>query len=246
MPDAHVDGLFRRFRASGDRDTRNRLVEEHLWLARVGAKRFANRGEPYDDLYQVAQLGVLKAVERFDPDFGASFPSFAMPTVLGELRRHFRDATWAIRVPRDAKDLHLRVEPTADGLTQRLGRTPNLDELAGALGVTTDRLLEAMEAGGAYRTTPFTGRNEDDNLDDRLLGQNDNALTATTDRVAIRRLVSELPERERQIIYLRFFSGMTQRKIADAVGVSQVHVSRLLRSTLATLAQSLEPSEAAT
>src|SRR5688572_16111895 len=133
---------FARYRTSGDRQLRNQLIEEHRWIAVHCARRFANRGEPLDDLIQVGQLGVLKAVERFDPTIGVSFTTFAIPTVMGELRRHFRDATWAVRVPRKIKDLHVELGSTVEFLTNGLGRAPRVGEIARHMGVTEDEVLE--------------------------------------------------------------------------------------------------------
>jgi RNA polymerase sigma-B factor len=233
---------FRVFRAGHDRRLRNQLVEQHRWLAHVAVRRFTNRGEPLDDLLQVALLGVVKAVERFDPDYGSSFATFALPTITGELRRHFRDATWALRVSRRAKEMHLALAAAIEPLTHRLGRPPRLDELASALGVTLDELVEAMEAGNAYRTSPLTHRNNDDGTteDVRAVAFDDHSLATADTRVILHKLLAELPERERRIVYLRFFSDLTQSEIAEQVGVSQVHVSRLLRATLETLRTGLE------
>lgn len=237
---AEVLVRFRAFRESGDRDLRNRLIEEHRWIAIHCARRFAKRGEPLDDLIQVGQLGVLKAVERFDPEMGVSFTTFAMPTVLGELRRHFRDATWAVRVPRRAKDLHLELSAVIEQLSQKLQRSPTIDEIAEAMRVSTDDVLEAMEAGTAYRAAPLTPPSDEDDdeepsEDGITIGRSDPEMGRTDDRIAVQALLAQLPARERRIVYLRFFEELTQSEIADIVGMSQVHVSRLLRSSLAKL-----------
>jgi RNA polymerase sigma-B factor len=231
---------FRAFRATGRRDLRNALIEEHRWIGLHCARRFAKRGEPIDDLTQVAQLGVLKAVERFDPEMGVSFTTFAMPTVLGELRRHFRDATWAVRVPRRAKDLHLELGAVVEQLSQRHGRAPTIDEIAETMQVSREDVLQAMEAGTAYRAAPLTppgdGDGDEDVMEDGItIGSGDPELGRSDDRMAARALLARLPPRERRIVFLRFFEEMTQSEIADLVGVSQVHVSRLLRSSLARL-----------
>jgi RNA polymerase sigma-B factor len=217
-------------------------VDEHRWIAQVAVRRFAHRGEPVDDLTQVALLGVLKAVERFDPDFGSSFNAFALPTVMGELRRHFRDATWALRVSRRAKELHLALSAAVEPLTHELGRPPRLDELARRLGASVEEIVEAVEAGNAYRTTPLLHRAGDDGLPDdlRILAAEDDSLAGAAARLTVHDVLDELPERERTILYLRFFGDLTQSEIAEKIGVSQVHVSRLLRSTLATLRRRLD------
>jgi RNA polymerase sigma-B factor len=216
---------------------RNELVEAHQWLGHVAARRFAHRGEPLDDLLQVALLGVLKAVERFDPDFGATFVTFAMPTITGELRRHFRDATWAVRVPRRAKELHLTLSGAMEALYQKLGHAPSVEEISEEMGISSDEVLEAMEAGNAYRTGPLANRAADDGSDEdaRAVVFHDERLGQTDARVALYDVLDRLPERERQIVYLRFFRDRTQTEIAEIVGVSQVHVSRLLRASIASL-----------
>ena len=234
--DTAHDHQFVEYHATGDITLRNRLIEAHLPLARQEASRFAGRGEPLDDLVQVARVGVLKAVERYDPARGVPFTAYARPTIAGELRRHFRDATWAVRVPRGLKDLHGRLGRATAGLTQRLGHRPTAAELADELDCTVDEVLEAMELGSAYRPTSLSSSITDDASpidlpdDDSFAG-----LVGAADRVAIRQLLGELPQRERTIIYLRFFAQLSQSEIADRVGMSQVHVSRVLRSTIAIL-----------
>jgi len=197
-----------------------------------------------DDLIQVAQLGVLKAVERFDPEHGAAFPSFAMPTVMGELRRHFRDRTWSVGVPRRLKELHVALARAVEQQSHSLGRQPTVEELATELRVTPDEILEALDAGAAYRTSPIS--RPDDSDDDRepaVLGGEDGELDRADARMAVRRLMDSLPPRERTIVYLRFFGSLTQQEIADRLGLSQVHVSRLLRESLAELKSSLDGND---
>jgi RNA polymerase sigma-B factor len=232
---------FREYRRSGDRALRNALIEDHRWLALHCAKRFANKGEPLDDLIQVALLGVLKAVERFDPDFGATFATFAVPTITGELRRHFRDTTWAVHVPRRAKDLQHTVKVAVNELGQMLGRSPTVDEIAGHTGVAVEDVLEALEAARCYRKTPLAVGGDDDGPADDLarLGTADPGLDAVDAATTVGRLLEELPARERRIVELRFMGGLTQSQIAELVGVSQVQVSRLLRASLAKLNEAL-------
>jgi RNA polymerase sigma-B factor len=231
------DQRFRRWRGSGDRALRNELIEDHRWVAIHCARRFENRGEPLDDLIQVGQLGLLKAVERFDPDVGVSFASYAIPTVMGELRRHFRDATWALKVPRRVKDLHVNLGNAVDFLSGERGRPPTPAELADHLGISVEDVLEAIEAGGAYRAAPLMPPSDDDDSrrEGRALRDEDMVLAGADDRILVRHLLSMLSERERTIVELRFYAGLSQSEIADRVGVSQVHVSRLLRSSLAAL-----------
>jgi RNA polymerase sigma-B factor len=228
------DDRFRRYRASGDRALRNELIEDHRWLALHCAKRFADKGEPLDDLVQVAMLGVLKAVERFDPDFGATFATFAVPTVTGELRRHFRDATWAVHVPRRAKDLQHTVKSAVNELAQMLGRSPTVDEIAGHASLPVEEVLEALEAARCYRKTPLNPAAADDaELDDMAsFGSVDHGIDVVDAAATVERLLDTLPPRERRIIELRYVSGLTQTQIAGLVGVSQVQVSRLLRASL--------------
>jgi len=233
---------FRAFAETRDPAQRNALVEEFSWVARHCSRRFADRGEPFDDLVQVGLLGVLKAVERFDPEHGTSFVSFALPTVLGELRRHFRDATWAVRVPRRLKDLHVEVGATIDFLNTENGRPPTPDQIAEHLGITVEEVLEALDAGAAYRSTPLNvsgERGDDDEPMGVLLGQDDAGLASADERVMLRDAIAQLPPRERRILQLRFSEGLSQSEIAEHVGVSQVHVSRLLRKSIRMLQEHL-------
>jgi RNA polymerase sigma-B factor len=224
---------FRQYRAGGDRSIRNRLIEEHRWLAVHCARRFAGKGEPLDDLIQVAMLGVLKAVERFDPDYGAAFASFAVPTITGELRRHFRDTTWAVHVPRRARDLQHTVKVAVNDLSQAFGRSPTADEVADHTGVAVEDVLDALEAARCYRKTPLATPSDDEEDDVDSLGGDDPSLEAVDARM------TELPARERRIVELRYLSGLSQSQIGEIVGVSQVQVSRLLRASLARMNQSM-------
>jgi RNA polymerase sigma-B factor len=230
---------FRRYRASRDRAERNRLIEEHRWLAVHCARRFVGKGEPVDDLVQVAMLGVLKAVERFDPDYGATFATFAVPTITGELRRHFRDTTWAVHVPRRARDLQHTVKVAVNDLSQAFGRSPTAEEVAEQTGVAVEDVLDALEAARCYRKTPLASASEDDDDDLDNLGEHDPALDAVDARLTIECLLRELPARERRIVELRYLSGLSQSQIGDIVGVSQVQVSRLLRASLARMNRSM-------
>lgn len=229
---------FREFRRSGDDALRDQLLADHTWIARHCARRFADRGEPLDDLIQVGQIGLLKALQRFDPDFGSSFTTFAVPTVLGEIRRYFRDSTWAVRVPRRLKELHVQLGAAKEDLATSLGRAPRPQELADYLGIGIEDALEAIEASGGYRSTPLTMPTDnggDATREHPCLKTVDRDLEGTDDRVLVARLLDSLPERERTILALRFFEDRSQAEIAEIVGVSQVHVSRLLRSSLASL-----------
>lgn len=209
------------------------MVERHLGLAHHLARRYAERGEPLDDLVQVASIGLLKAVDRFDADRGVSFTSYAVPTILGELRRHFRDRGWAIHVPRDLKEAALRVEAA---MKQHAGRAPTPAELAKETGLDVETVLEALEVSGAHRAlsldAPAT-RNDDDlpALVDGL-GSEDDDLARARDRATLAVLAEVLDEREREILRLRFVEDLTQSEIGARVGVSQMHVSRLIRTSL--------------
>jgi len=235
---------FTRWRATGDLALRDALIVDYQWIAVRAARRFADRGEPYDDLYQVASLGLLKAVERFDPEVGSSFLAFAMPTVVGEIRRHFRDHTWSVRVPRRAKDLKGALTAAINELSQELGRAPQVDEIAERLRVDPETVLETMEASAAYRTSSLdVPASEQPSALQAALATNDLDLRTMVDRGAIRQLLAELPGRERKILYLRFFEQMSQAEIAAQVGTSQVHVGRLLQSSLAKLRANLDPDD---
>jgi RNA polymerase sigma-B factor len=230
---------FVEYRRSGDRSLRNKLVEQHMGLSEFLARRFANRGEALDDLRQVALIGLLKAVERFEPERGLQFSSFATPTILGELKRHFRDSGWAVRVPRRIQELHLELDRTVSALSQELGRPPTPAEVATRAGVREDDVLESMEASSLYRLASLDAQPPDGAAPGpgNRLGEFDPDLAGVEDRLALTELLTELPEREQRIIYLRFYEGLTQSEIATRVGVSQMHVSRLLTKSLETLAE---------
>ena len=231
-----IDERFAVYRRSGDRQLRDELVEEHAPLAHFLARRFSNRGEPVDDLVQVALVGLLKAVERFDPERGLQFSTFATPTILGELKRHFRDRGWAVRVPRRVQELHLQLGRIVATLGQEHGRSPTPAEVAERAGVSEEEVLEAMEAGSLYRLVSLDGpaTRDDDETSELVscLGDEDVAFEQIEHRAELDDLLGVLPDRERRIVELRFFDGMTQSEIAERVGVSQMHVSRLLARSL--------------
>lgn len=229
---------FAEYRRTGNRALRNQLVEEHMRLAEFLARRFSHRGESPDDLRQVALVGLLKAVERFEPDRGLQFSSFATPTITGELKRHFRDKGWAVRVPRRIQELHLELDRTVADLNQELGRPPTPAEIAQRAGVLEEDVLESMEAGSLYRLASLDSSRSDDEAapsPTQRLGELDHELGAVENRVAVSEMLSLLPEREQKIVYLRFFEGLTQSEIAEQIGISQMHVSRLLVRSLETL-----------
>jgi RNA polymerase sigma-B factor len=237
---AEIRRRFEEHRRTGDRELRNRLIEDHMRLAEFLARRFAHRGESLDDLRQVALVGLLKAVERFEPDRGLQFSSFAAPTIVGELKRHFRDRGWAVRVPRRVQELHLQLDRTVATLSQELGRSPTTAEIAERAGVLEEDVLESMEASSLYRLSSIdAGRPDDEGGSGpaQRLGQTDPEMAAVENRLTVSELLSYLPERERNIVYLRFFEGLTQAEIAQQIGISQMHVSRLLVRSLETLGQ---------
>ncbi len=227
---------FRAYREEPTTERRNDIVTEYLQLAEAIARRFARRGEPLDDLEQVAYFGLIKAVERFDPEHGGAFVGFAVPTMVGEIKRHFRDRTWTVHVSRPTKDLVPRLRDVTERLTAELGRSPTPHELASVLDVGVDTVLEVMEAGGAYRALSIDGgANATDQASIGSLGAPESGYSSILDRVTIERLLTRLPERERRIVELRFFGELTQSEIAERTGLSQMHVSRLLRKALARL-----------
>ena len=240
---AELDQLFRDYRQSGERSQRNRLVEAHRGLAASIAHDYRDRGVELDDLVQIAMLGTLKAVERYEPERGIPFSSFASRTINGEIKRYFRDRTWAVRPPRSAQERHLDLRRTTSALTLRLGRAPKVAELAEELGITSDEVLEAMEAGAAYRATSLDARRPGDEegltLGDRLPSEEAASRPAEV-RVLVGQLLDSLPPREAEILRLRFYDELTQTEIADRIGISQMHVSRLIRRCLLDLRETLD------
>ncbi len=229
---AELTARFIQYRDTGDRQIRNQILVDTRSLAEACARRFANKGEPLDDLEQVAMLGLLKAVERFDPRFGVPFAGFAVPTITGELRRHFRDATWAVKVPRSAKDLHVQLPAAITRLSIETGKAPTPSEIASELGITVDQVLSGMEAGAAYRTTSADTVEGASAVAHSVTRNHHETDLAPDEGVMLTQLLESLPERDRTIVYLRFFEDLNQSEIAEQVGMSQVHVSRLLRQAL--------------
>jgi RNA polymerase sigma-B factor len=224
---------FARYARTGDRAVRDALIMEHHEMARALARRYLGRGEPLDDLEQVALLGLVKAVERFDPSRGTAFPTFAVPTIQGELKRHFR-GQWMVRVPRSLQERVLDLGRAIDALTQLNGRSPTLRELAEVMSETEERLLEAMEARLAYSAVALDLPDQDVGGEPtaRALGQEDTRLRAVERGLLVKTLLDRLGTRERTIMRLRFFDELTQGEIAARVGLSQMQVSRLIRHTL--------------
>lgn len=218
---------------------RAELVKLHLPLVRYFARRYAGRGEPLDDLVQVGSIGLIKAIDRFEPARGLEFTTYASPTVLGEIRRHFRDRTWAVHVTRGLQELTTQVGMTATELTQELGRAPSVAELATRLKEPEERVLEALECSSAHTAHSLDApTGEDFTLGDSLGGEDD-ALTDVEMHESLTPALGRLPERERRILQLRFYGNLTQSQIALQLGISQMHVSRLLSRTLARLREDL-------
>ncbi|WP_112133883.1 RNA polymerase sigma factor SigF [Glycomyces dulcitolivorans] len=249
---AHLTPLFREM-ASLDEDdprradVRDELVTGHLPLAEHIAQRFSGKGIAKDDLVQVASVGLIHAVDRFDPEQGTDFLSYAVPTVMGEVRRHFRDYSWPMRVPRRLQELRISLNRAGAELSQRLGRPPTDAELAEHLGITEAEVLEGHEARQAYRAVSLDEAAYGDDEGPRLaesVGEEDSALGLVDDHESLVPLIQELSEREQKILALRYYGDMTQTQIAEEVGISQMHVSRLLHRTLDELREGLDrPAE---
>jgi RNA polymerase sigma-B factor len=240
---AHEDRrLLERYHENGDRAAREALVERFLPLARQLARRYQRGSEPLDDLIQVASLGLLKAIDRFDPARPSAFSSFAVPTILGELKRHFRDRGWSVRVPRDLQEMAVRVERVSEELSRGLGRAPTPAEIAENIGATSEQVMEAREAAGAYRAVSLD-RPRDDDEDEGMsdtMGAEDPGFRLAEDAATVERLMGVLSDREREVLRLRFEEDLTQSEIGARVGVSQMHISRLIRQAVTRLREAAE------
>lgn len=239
--------LFARYRGRDDQAARDALVERFLPLATRLARRYHGGGEPLEDLVQVASMGLLKAIDRFDPARGTAFSSFAVPTIAGELKRYFRDKRWSVRVPRDLQELAMRVDRATNRLVHELGRAPTAAEIAQDVGVSIEQVLEAREAAAAYRAESLDRSCFDDDQDgtrvvDRL-GGDDPGYRQAESSATVESMMSILSDREREILRLRFVEDFTQSEIGDRVGLSQMHISRLLRQAVARLREVAESSE---
>jgi RNA polymerase sigma-B factor len=240
--------LLVRLHRHGDMAAREALVERFLPLARQLARRYQHGGEQLDDLVQVASLGLLKAIDRFDPARETAFSSFAVPTILGELKRHFRDKGWSVRVPRDLQELTVRVDRVTEQLARELGRAPTLAEVAERTGHSEEQVLEAREAAGAYRAVSLDRPRDDDEEGEgtvgAAMGTEDPGFGVAEDAATVQRLMRVLSEREREVLRLRFAEDLTQSEIGVRVGVSQMHVSRLIRQAISQLRAEAEEDEA--
>jgi RNA polymerase sigma-B factor len=233
---------FIKFVTTRDANVRGRLIEAHLGLAEHLARRFTHRGETYDDLVQVSSLALVKAVDRFDPDRGVEFTTFATRTIIGELKRHFRDKGWAVRAPRRIQELYLHIGQSIAILSQENGRSPGIKELAVATGASEDDVIEALEAGQGYRSASLDAPGPDGEAMGSRIGADDAAFTDAENRATLSPHMAKLPERERLILTMRFVEGLTQSEIAEHIGISQMHVSRLLSRSLASLRSSYKGS----
>ena len=244
-----VRELFTAYQKAADEEERagyrERLVDQHIGLVEFLARRFRNRGEPVEDLIQVGTIGLLKAIERFDLGREVEFSTYATPTIVGELKRHFRDKGWAVRVPRRLQELHLELTKTVGNLAHDLGRSPTVEEIAQAAGITEEEVLEGLEIAQAYNFTsldaPIDSEEGSTSFAEQLGGE-DEQLENLEYRASLAPEMAKLPEREQKIVYLRFYKGLTQSEIASRLGISQMHVSRLLTRTLAQLREALEES----
>lgn len=238
LPDRdETQRLFERYKESRDPIVRGRLVELHTKLVRYIAYKFANRGEPLDDLVQVGSLALVKAIDRYDPAVGAAFTTYATPTIIGEIKRYFRDLAWTMRVPRSLQELRLAVNRTGEQLTQQLGRIPKIKEIADHLGVTEEQVIEAEEFSTSYSLTSLDVEvdNGEDNKVSRLLdfmGQADGGYGHVDDRIQLKKAIKSLTPQQRAVIYLRFYAGLSQTACARRLGVSQMQVSRLQSQVL--------------
>ncbi len=229
--------------ASAHASVRDGLVHLHLPLVQHCARRFRNRGEPYEDLVQVGTIGLLKSIDRFDAKRGVEFSTYATPTIIGEIKRHFRDKGWAIRVPRRLQELRMQIGAATGELTQNLGRSPTPRELAERIGCTVEEIIEGMESSNAYSTLSLDASDDTDDGSSSMLdaiGVDDDNIEHVQVRESLKPLLDKLDAREKRILLLRFFKNMTQSEIAAEIGVSQMHVSRLLARTLERLRASLQ------
>ena len=242
--DVDFVALIEAYRA-GDEKAREVLVERYMPLVRSLASRYAGRGEPQEDLVQVGSIGLLLAIQRFDTERQVQFTTYAVPTIVGEIQRHFRDRAWALHVPRRLKELSVRLTRTIEAKTAELGRAPTIAELAEATGAAEDEVVEALQTSEAYSTRSLSqplGRETDDETMQDVLGIDDQGFSEVEDSYLVEAGLSALDERERRIVELRFFEGLTQSEIAARVGISQMHVSRLLRRALHLMRGRLEES----
>jgi RNA polymerase sigma-B factor len=239
--------LLRRYHEEGDLQAREQLIEQYMSLVRSLARRYSYRGEQLEDLVQIGAIGLIKAIDRFDLDRGVELTTYATPNIIGEIKRHFRDKGWAVRVPRGLQELNVQLSRLVEQLTVQLSRSPTIPELAKAAGVEEEEVLEALESGRAYTSLSLSvggGGGDDDDLDPlESLGTEEHQYEVSEDRAVLAPGFKALDERERMILQLRFFEGLTQSQIAQQVGISQMHVSRLIRRSLEKIRETIAEDE---
>ena len=238
--------LLRRYHEQGDLQAREKLIEQYMSLVRSLARRYSYRGEQLEDLVQIGAIGLIKAIDRFDLDRGVELTTYATPNIIGEIKRHFRDKGWSVRVPRGLQELNVQLSRLMEQLTVQLGRSPTIPELAKAAGAEEEEVLEALESGRAYSSLSLSvgGGGDDDDLDPlESLGTEEHQYEVSEDRAVLAPGFKALDERERRILQLRFFEGLTQSQIAQQVGISQMHVSRLIRRSLEKIRETIAEDE---
>jgi len=247
MPSPDDKALLRRYHEQGDLQAREQLIEEYMSLVRSLARRYSYRGEPLEDLVQIGAIGLIKAIDRFDLDRGVELTTYATPNIIGEIKRHFRDKGWSVRVPRGLQELNVQLSRLMEQLTVQYSRSPTIPELAKAAGVEEEEVLEALESGRAYTSLSLSvggGGGDDDELDPlESLGTEEHQYEVSEDRAVLAPGFKALDERERKILQLRFFEGLTQSQIAQQVGISQMHVSRLIRRSLEKIRETIAEDE---
>jgi RNA polymerase sigma-B factor len=239
--------LLRRYHEDGDLRAREQLIEQYMSLVRSLARRYSYRGEQLEDLVQIGAIGLIKAIDRFDLERGVELTTYATPNIIGEIKRHFRDKGWSVRVPRGLQELNVQLSRLVEQLTVQLARSPTIPELAKAAGVEEEQVLEALESGRAYTSLSLSvggGGGDDDDLDPlESLGTEEHQYEVSEDRAVLAPGFKVLDERERKILQLRFFDGLTQSQIAQQVGISQMHVSRLIRRSLEKIRETISEDE---
>jgi RNA polymerase sigma-B factor len=255
MANENDKALLRRYHQHGDLAAREQLIEQYMTLVRSLARRYSYRGEQLEDLVQIGAIGLIKAIDRFDLDRGVELTTYATPNIIGEIKRHFRDKGWSVRVPRGLQELNVQLSRVIEQLTVQLGRSPTISELAKAADVEEEDVLEALESGRAYSSLSLStggggGHDDDDDLDPlESIGTLEHEYEVSEDRAVLEPGFRVLDERERRILHLRFFKGLTQSQIAQEIGISQMHVSRLIRRSLEKIREEIavdvdEPAEA--
>jgi RNA polymerase sigma-B factor len=242
--------LLRRYHEDGDLSAREQLIEQYMSLVRSLARRYSYRGEQLEDLVQIGAIGLIKAIDRFDLERGVELTTYATPNIIGEIKRHFRDRGWSVRVPRGLQELNVQLSKLVEQLTVQLSRSPTIPELAKAAGVEEEEVLEALESGRAYSSLSLSqgsgGGEDDDDLDPlESLGTEEHQYEVSEDRAVLAPGFAVLDDRERTILHLRFFEGLTQSQIAQQVGISQMHVSRLIRRSLEKIRDEIAAEEPA-